>query len=792
MTANGALSLPVAINYILQVADALEHAAACGVTHRDVKPSNILITKVGSAKLIDMGLARLLKPTSAEDELTASGVTLGTFDYISPEQARDPREADVRSDIYSLGCTFFFMLTGQPPFPEGTVLQKLLKHQGDSPPDVRDFSPHLPPEVSQIIRKMMAKAPKDRFQTPKALIDVLAELAEMIGLMPPAPGESTWRIPEVTKPSGILRHLPWLIAVSLLFVCFFGVRYFFDSKSNNLLPRVPVLGPEQGTGSDALLLPGRTVTEQQATPGDLKSGTSPDRRNGLTFLATELLTENDFEPEVDTPVPFRSGGRTTPPASQMNVLKAVTLQYPQRLAGGFRIASVSSPQYAATLRSGVRIAPEQEVAARFLGSADTASQFNWGLGTDLLLSNSPMTSATTVAEQANSFSLVVDRIGKASGSYATLQAALSAAFNLSRAGRAGEAVEIQIELRFSGPLEVPFTSLTNRRVSITGGTGFQPVLAYKPNETSSGGTGERMFLLSGSELKFKNVSINFAVPSDEIVATDWSVFELFGGSTLTFNEGTITVLNNTSDTNFSPLHTNVAFFRKSLTAGETVAIPTGTEKTSSVIANRAILRGEAVLFHCPEKGFGRIKVSTSGINVSGALLKCEDTDGEGRNDGPIELAFDRVIAICRNSVIRHERKEGNAPLFPVSVSLINSVIKLSGTPLISSLSSYPVEETTDVLNRDFENTTFLNLSSYRVHRRRQLPDRSYESPAISLNDKKLESYSTDAMVKIDSIPPHLFSREDFYQYIYLPLDSNINTPAERKVLEELNEFFFGN
>ena len=105
-----------------------------------------------------MGLARLHQVESSADDLTASGVTLGTFDYISPEQARDPRAADVRSDIYSLGCTLFYMLTGQPPFPDGTVLQKLLRHNSDEPPDVRQFRPELSPRVAALLAKSARQA----------------------------------------------------------------------------------------------------------------------------------------------------------------------------------------------------------------------------------------------------------------------------------------------------------------------------------------------------------------------------------------------------------------------------------------------------------------------------------------------------------------------------------------------------------------------------------------------------------------------------------------------------------
>src|SRR5262249_45817999 len=108
---NGPLPVEEAVSYTYQIAIALDHASQRDVIHPDIKPSNVLITPDGTAKLVDMGLARLNQVAQADNDLTASGVTLGTFDYISPEQARDPRSADVRSDLYSLGCSFFYMLT---------------------------------------------------------------------------------------------------------------------------------------------------------------------------------------------------------------------------------------------------------------------------------------------------------------------------------------------------------------------------------------------------------------------------------------------------------------------------------------------------------------------------------------------------------------------------------------------------------------------------------------------------------------------------------------------------------
>jgi serine/threonine protein kinase len=180
---NGPLAPGQAVKYMLQVATGLAHAAERGVTHRDIKPSNILVTPEGRAKIVDMGLART---TGVHGAVTQSGVTLGTFDYISPEQALEPRAADVRSDIYSLGCTFYHLLTGVPPVPEGTAAKKLHHHQNLAPEDPRRFNPSIPDELVAILGKMMAKDPRDRYQRPEELIQHLIAVAQKMNL----PGET--------------------------------------------------------------------------------------------------------------------------------------------------------------------------------------------------------------------------------------------------------------------------------------------------------------------------------------------------------------------------------------------------------------------------------------------------------------------------------------------------------------------------------------------------------------------------------------------------------------------------
>jgi len=180
------------VNYAIQVTLALNHIAAAGIVHRDIKPSNIMLTNSGRVKVVDLGLARR-DTTDSIGDITVAGTTLGTFDYISPEQARDPRNADVRSDIYSLGCTMYHMLTGQPPYPEGTALQKLLDHQGKSPPDPCLLNPGVPAELAAIMRKMMSNNPDHRYNVPGLLLNDLIQMASLLGLRSiPAEG-IVWR-----------------------------------------------------------------------------------------------------------------------------------------------------------------------------------------------------------------------------------------------------------------------------------------------------------------------------------------------------------------------------------------------------------------------------------------------------------------------------------------------------------------------------------------------------------------------------------------------------------------------
>jgi serine/threonine-protein kinase len=251
---NGPLPLVDAVRYTLQIGDALVHAWQREVVHRDIKPSNILVTQDGQAKLVDMGLARLEQLEQADEELTTSGVTLGTFDYISPEQALDPRNTDTRSDIYSLGCTLFFMLSGRPPFPDGTTLQKLLQHQAEQPPDVRQWRPDAPAAVVEVLQIMLAKKPEDRFQNPAELVAALGVVAERLGIgRPQGAIPSEWFTP-ATEPSWFRRHAPWVVPAVLLVLGVLGLQLW--TRHDQPPPafselRIPDLPPDGDAASPA-------------------------------------------------------------------------------------------------------------------------------------------------------------------------------------------------------------------------------------------------------------------------------------------------------------------------------------------------------------------------------------------------------------------------------------------------------------------------------------------------------------------------------------------------------------
>jgi serine/threonine-protein kinase len=192
---------------IMQAVKALAHVHKQRIVHRDIKPANFLVTRQNGrliVKLTDLGLAR---QTRDEDfRVTRAGTTVGTADYMSPEQARDSSAADARSDLYSLGCTWYHLLAGRPPFAEGSLMERIYKHIEAEPVDIRQLNPKVPEAMAAVLRRMLAKKPSDRYPSPIALLRALERFNEGAResdrpLIPTYPGQTAHELPAASTKS---------------------------------------------------------------------------------------------------------------------------------------------------------------------------------------------------------------------------------------------------------------------------------------------------------------------------------------------------------------------------------------------------------------------------------------------------------------------------------------------------------------------------------------------------------------------------------------------------------------
>jgi serine/threonine protein kinase len=159
----GALPVPRAARLFAEVASALQHAHAQGLVHRDLKPSNIRVTTSDRAKILDLGLALLEGEQAIDREVSGGlGYVVGSMDFIAPEQTLDSCGVDGRADVYSMGCSLYFALSGQPPFPGGTALEKILRHRNAAPVPLLKLNPTVPPRFAELVHRMMAKDPNAR------------------------------------------------------------------------------------------------------------------------------------------------------------------------------------------------------------------------------------------------------------------------------------------------------------------------------------------------------------------------------------------------------------------------------------------------------------------------------------------------------------------------------------------------------------------------------------------------------------------------------------------------------
>ena len=284
----GALPVAEACNYIQQVAIGLQYAHERGMVHRDIKPHNLMVTKDGTVKILDFGLASLapgavLEPDTVEarGDLTAAGAIMGTPDFISPEQAHDARTADIRSDIYSLGATLYFLLSAQPPFAEGSVMHKLKSHAQSEPEPLSTVRLDVPADLADVITKMMAKDPDKRFQTPEELAEALKPFSQSA-----EPKEIVER-PTQVQPRRWMPTFLSFTAVAALFVAMVFAGLIYYVQTDHGVVRVEVTDPSLHV----------TIDDQTITMKDEDGKTLRIRPGTQTLIVRK--EDADFEFETD-------------------------------------------------------------------------------------------------------------------------------------------------------------------------------------------------------------------------------------------------------------------------------------------------------------------------------------------------------------------------------------------------------------------------------------------------------------------------------------------------------------
>ncbi|HEY2893912.1 MAG TPA: serine/threonine-protein kinase [Pirellulales bacterium] len=296
----GPLPYATAADYTRQAALGLAYAHRMSLIHRDIKPANLLVDKTGTIKILDLGLARLIDETQGSLTMAYDQKMIGTVDYLAPEQALDSHKVDPRADIYSLGCTLYFMLTGDAPFPQGTIPQRLMQHQSAEPTPVRETRADAPEDLIAICRRMMAKAPADRFQNAE---DVAHALSEWLG-----DGTTNGTAaPIVFPPPGPSQNEDLTLA-PLEDELVIGGHRASDSKASGIGSKSGPMKSASASGarksaSSSNIMGGETPAE---VPGKPKSGARPLQKMPEMAKPDDLMDELLSAPALPPTEPLRT------------------------------------------------------------------------------------------------------------------------------------------------------------------------------------------------------------------------------------------------------------------------------------------------------------------------------------------------------------------------------------------------------------------------------------------------------------------------------------------------------
>ncbi|MBI3865447.1 MAG: serine/threonine protein kinase [Planctomycetia bacterium] len=709
--------LPIgdALNYVLQIASALVHTSAQGVVHRDIKPSNIIITPTGRAKLVDLGLARKETKEDQAVDLTVAGTTLGTFDYISPEQARDPRSADVRSDIYSLGCTLYHMLTGEPPYPEGTVLQKLLQHQGDDAPDPALKNRQVPENLSVVIRKMMAKDPRRRYQNAEQLVRDLMLVAGSMGLRSISPEGLVWLAAQPDRGTFWERHLAWIVTAALLL----AIAGYLEFGSGMFAPSVDTANSPPGDGSSTdsqspqKNRAGDARTENSAggqkiasKHGDSRSTAadsqnSRDQADDADHAASEKPTakssadvrrpgfENDSDPAsepvaVITPFP-------------LDVVPWLHVSNKQRDAAGgdSRFASAApGPDSLRERAPGTAIdtavtkgttRPDQTTRVEVVRTGDAGS--SPAAASERTKKDEPP-GAVSVEDEGI---FVLGRDASSNRRYSTLELACSSI-------RENGAI---IELRFNGRRRESVLRI-NRKMTIRAAKGYRPVIEFRPAQAAIEEYQARAVWIPSGSLDLVGVDVVLSV-DENVPAENWSLFSLERPDVLRMERVTVTIVN--------PTRRPAAVFELRSPPGALMpdmpVVGAQPKSPLKVEVIESLVRGDGDLFVIRHAEPARLAVEKSVVALQGSLLVARGNSEASNENAQLELRLDHVTSVLAAGLVRFDSGSMPRRLLPLHVSAANCIFTNSAAvPLVEMTGNAPPQDFRELLSWGGQNNFY--------------------------------------------------------------------------------------
>lgn len=634
--------MPIAdtVNYVLQIAYALKHISAMGVVHRDIKPSNIIITPKGRAKLVDLGLARN-ETTESQGDLTLPGTTLGTFDYISPEQAKDPRSVDVRSDIYSLGCTLFHMLTGQAPYPDGTVLQKLLEHQASEVPDPRTLNPAVSEQLSLIVQRMMNSDRNKRYQTPDQLIRDLTYIAARFGLKGVNPEGLVWIASRAARPRNYAALTGWIATLGIL-LGVVGILHQFPQISQNLTgvtepgSNPGTAGPSEGTATASKVEVAATEAPLEAESPAIPSPPAPVTGRIETPIPISVATPDpDSESTAGGESTASSGvgtGPVEPPATGTEVKPVEPTE------GGAPTESVAGTEKPATVPSEPDVGTAEPVAV--LPQEDFEPFVV--LGADLTFDRRCRT--------LNAACLAVENGGV-------------------------------IRLAFSGirdkeKPEKP-VRITRKNITIMAEGDHTPVVNFVASDVESTPDGQMISVLGG-RVSIVGVQFQMSIPE----TASGQQYSLFGVSSPARLE-----LSRVAGTITNPRRVKASFVSGILDSSKMpsdMPMPAGSPQTMDVEATDCLFRGGGSFAQVAFKTPAQFTLTNSAFALQDDLLRI-DAGSQSMQRTRLGLTLKHVTAAFDSSLVRFEGFAGQEVNSTVHCLSRNSIYSFTGTSQRSAL-----------------------------------------------------------------------------------------------------------